>query len=155
MSVEHSEENVTAKGMPRRVVVKSAAWSLPVFAAVAVTPAFAASAPVIGGTTIQAVRAAGAKAVVFTWTFRLSAGFTFSSLSVADGGEKNDKFDNPGTVAPSGSNPYTLSFTGENHAANNTNVPSFNITVTHSGGSSVFTVVGQPIAGSVTMSVTG
>lgn len=155
MEQEHRVEVApSSTGMSRRVIVKSAAWSLPVFATVGVTPAFASSTSVVGGTTIQAVRATDSKSVEFLWTFRLSAGFTLLNVSVDDGGEKNDKFKNPGTVAPSGNNPYTVSFIGENNAANNTNVPSFTITVTHSGGTSAFTVVGQTVAGSVTMNVT-
>lgn len=37
------EQPLLAKATPRRVIVKSAAWSVPVFAAVGVSPAFACS----------------------------------------------------------------------------------------------------------------
>lgn len=57
MEQEHNAQTAPVKGMSRRVVVKSAAWSVPVFATVGVTPAFAATGDkILTSVTLRATR---------------------------------------------------------------------------------------------------
>ena len=85
MSAEHTEQAVDVPAMPRRVVVRSAAWSLPVFAAVAVTPAFAASAD-LEHSLLQASRGKESKPVSFVWYLTFAGAGSTSIDSVQFGG---------------------------------------------------------------------
>ena len=85
MSAEHTEQAVDVPAMPRRVVVKSAAWSLPVFAAVAVTPAFAASGD-LTHKQLLASRGKESAPVSFVWDLTFSGAGSPSIASVQFGG---------------------------------------------------------------------
>lgn len=129
MSVEHTEDNVAAKGMPRRVIVKSAAWSVPVFAAVGVTPAFAASGgQILSSTNLRATRPAASpgKTVNFTWTVAWApdAGVPTTGSVVYS---QPARFTVTGPSTISGN---TLKFTGRNQESNEFTVLGFTITVT-------------------------
>lgn len=52
-------------GVSRRVIVKSAAWSLPVFATVAITPAFAASGD---AQHVDMIATRNQQTISFSWT---------------------------------------------------------------------------------------
>lgn len=137
MSVEHTEEIAVAKGMPRRVIVKSAAWSLPVLTAVSVTPAFASSTP-ITSTGLTASRTK--KLVTFRWSFTLGPGVTITNVTP----NAVAQFTFPGPAASG--NPWV--FTGENQTGTN-DIPTFNFVVNYTQGSAsgrmTFTVVGQAV----------
>lgn len=144
-------------GVTRRVVVKSAAWSVPVFAAVGVTPAFAFSSPnIVGSSRITATRTD--KSVEFVWTFELATTVALvgTNVTITSGGRANTEFTNPSTaVATStGLKTYRVTFTGKNKNTTTT-VPSFTIRVDHNPGvSTLFTVVGDTVSGSGQLTVT-
>lgn len=136
MNVEHTEENVAVKGMPRRVVVKSAAWSLPVFAAVAVTPAFAAS----GLTNSSLVVDKAGNKFNATWTFA-PASVVITNISI-QGATPTGSPVRAGNV---------VTFTAPLGVQGDPNrVPNFTATVTAGTMVSTFSVVGQKLSGNGT-----
>lgn len=131
------EQNVAAKGMPRRVVVKSAAWSLPVFAAVAVTPAFAASGS-LASSSLLASRARQTYIVTFVWDFTFTGA---GSPTIASAPQL------PGlTTITSGPDVAGLQMTFSATTDGQSNIPGFTATVTLTNGlSQLFTVFGRKV----------
>lgn len=129
MEQEHNAEVAPSRtGMSRRVVVKSAAWSVPVFATVGVTPAFAATGdPILRSITLSATRPVTApyRIVNFTWTVAWAPDPGVPTTGSVSYSQPTD-FAVTGPATLSGN---TLTFTGENRQANVYTVPSFTISV--------------------------
>lgn len=155
MEQNHSAELAPSRtGMSRRVVVKSAAWSVPVFATVGVTPAFAATGdPILRSTNLTATRpdTAPRKTVYFTWTVAWATDLGVpTSGSVSFSQPANFSVTGPATLSGN-----TLTFTGLNAAAQVYTVPAFTITVgfTYQGQprTATFTVNGFTVAAGATV----
>lgn len=140
MEQEHSAEVAPSRtGMSRRVVVKSAAWSVPVFATVGVTPAFAVTPGEIESASMTAARitTGNGKTVNFTVTINWSGSRPAGTISV--GYMNGTSFTVSGGPSTLPANDQ-LSFQGSNGPASETTVPSFTFSLTSSGLTVVFTV---------------
>lgn len=139
MSVESTEQPVAAKGLSRRVIVKSAAWSVPVFTAVGVTPAFAASSGLVleAASTVSATRGSSGNAkqrVTFPLTITANTAITITRIVYTE----NRAFTVTTSGAPTTLNGNgTITFVGRNSPASDRTVPSVTVTVN-------FLMNGQP-----------
>lgn len=130
MELNNNIEVAERDGVSRRVIVKSAAWSVPVFAAVGVTPAFAAS----GLTSSSLVVTKAGNDFIATWTF---APPTLSGLTIRFVG-----LTVTGTPVSTGNEVTFTAPLGKENA-----IPNFTATVTAGGLTSTFSVVGTKLTG--------
>lgn len=143
MEQEHSAEVAPSRtGMSRRVVVKSAAWSVPVFATVGVTPAFAATGDkILTSSNLQATRRASPNGVYvdYVWDVAWAPDAGVSSgtatFSAAIG------YDSLPAATPVGATGMSFTLKESN---SNPDVPQFVITV-------AFTYKGSRVSASFTV----
>lgn len=142
--MENSSNEIVAErvGVSRRVVVKSAAWSLPVFATVAITPAFAASGD---AQHVNMTATRNQQTISFSWTLSIPTNTTIASVSRST----VDGITFTGSPVINGS---VVTFTGT--IPNGNYVPGFQATVTlASGASTLFNVTGGKVPSSVSLNV--
>lgn len=151
MELNNNIEVAERDGVSRRVIVKSAAWSLPVFAAVGVTPAFAASSSVgINAGSLSGERGETNKTrttVTFTWTTSTTAVNATVTDVTASASATGYNFSAATQTGTAGAPVFSFTYTHANNTQNAINVPGFTITATI-----FYTVPGNTTPQSVTES---
>ena len=145
-------------GVGRRTVL-TAAWSVPAISVLAAAPAMAASPPVPIVASVLLIGTRGSsstkKDVSFTWSISSSVAITSVSISA----DRPVGFPIGTVTAPTSLNGSgSATFTGSNHDASSTSVPSFVLTVSfiHSGvsKSATFAVNGLTVGEGSTQAFT-
>lgn len=141
MESNSNEVVVDHAGVSRRVVVKSAAWSVPVFAAVGVTPAFAASGR-LASSSLLGSRSNKTDEVTFVWSFTFKGAGSPTVASVSPSSN---------LVLVSGPTPSNLDVTFSTNADGQHKIPAFTATVTLTNGlSQLFRVDGAKVTPNAT-----
>lgn len=151
MELNNNIEVAERDGVSRRVIVKSAAWSVPVFAAVGVTPAFAASSSVgINAGSLSGERGADNKTrttVTFTWTTSTTAVNATVTSVTASASATGSTFSEATRTGTLGTPTFTFTYTHTNNGSTAIDIPTFTITATI-----IYTVPGNTTPQSVTES---